>query len=220
MTFDKEWENIFKSRSWGKYPSEEVIRFMARNYYGVPDRSRVKVLDLGCGTGANSWFVGREGFSVFGIDGSESAISAASERFKKERMKGDFIVGDINYLPYENESFDCVLDVCAMQHNVVSDIRQIVNEVKRVLKKGGKVFGMCASIKTSGKGKAKVIEINTFRGMDDAMISKGLIIHLFSEKEIVKLFDGFERMSIDKIRRTDHDGRHAVENYIYSFRRP
>lgn len=27
------WENIHANQEWGKYPSEQVVRFVARNYY-------------------------------------------------------------------------------------------------------------------------------------------------------------------------------------------
>ena len=32
-SFDNVWEEIHASQEWGKYPSEPVIRFVARNYY-------------------------------------------------------------------------------------------------------------------------------------------------------------------------------------------
>lgn len=48
MAFDTRWEEIHGTRSWGQYPSEAVIRFVARNYY-AGDRSKTKILDFGCG---------------------------------------------------------------------------------------------------------------------------------------------------------------------------
>ncbi len=41
-----EWEKVHHDREWGKYPSEPVIRFVARNYYKL-DRNHVKILDFG-----------------------------------------------------------------------------------------------------------------------------------------------------------------------------
>ncbi|WP_240682424.1 hypothetical protein [Campylobacter jejuni] len=49
------WEQIFSKKEWGKYPSENVIRFIARNFYNVQDRSKINILELGFGTGANLW---------------------------------------------------------------------------------------------------------------------------------------------------------------------
>jgi tRNA G46 methylase TrmB len=51
-------------QEWGKYPPEHVIRFVARNFYRVPDRKYVHLLEVGCGPGANVWFMAREGFAV------------------------------------------------------------------------------------------------------------------------------------------------------------
>ena len=49
-TIDKAWEEIHSSRDWGQYPSEHVIRFVARNYYNKK-RDEVKILDFGIGGG-------------------------------------------------------------------------------------------------------------------------------------------------------------------------
>src|SRR3989338_11176865 len=95
MSWDKTWEKVFSSKEWGKYPPEVLVRFVARNYYAAPDRSKIKILDLGCGTGAATWYMAREGFSVVGIDGSKTAIKIARRRFKAEKLKADFKNGDI-----------------------------------------------------------------------------------------------------------------------------
>ena len=85
-TWDPGWEQIFSSREWGKYPPEHVIRFIARSFYGVPDRKEVRLLEPGCGPGANIWFMAREGFTVSGIDGSATSIKQADERLVRWRF--------------------------------------------------------------------------------------------------------------------------------------
>ena len=40
------WEDIFQKRGWGKYPEVELVRFVARNYYNVPDRKKIVFMDL------------------------------------------------------------------------------------------------------------------------------------------------------------------------------
>lgn len=52
-TFSEEWENIHAAQEWRKYPSIQVVQFVARNYYKT-QRNRVKILDFGCGAGANT----------------------------------------------------------------------------------------------------------------------------------------------------------------------
>lgn len=43
MTWNKVWDNIFKNKEWGKYPNEELIRFIARNFYKVKDRKQKNI---------------------------------------------------------------------------------------------------------------------------------------------------------------------------------
>lgn len=106
MAWDQTWENVFKTQEWGKYPSEDLIRFVARNFYGAPSRKEIKILEVGCGTGANLWYVAREGFSVYGIDGSKTAVEKANARLNSEipGWSGELLIGDIISLPY-NDAF-------------------------------------------------------------------------------------------------------------------
>ncbi|EJE1584224.1 SAM-dependent methyltransferase [Campylobacter upsaliensis] len=90
------WEEIFSKKEWGKYPSESVIRFIARNFYNVKDRNSIKILELGLGTGANLWFCAREGFKVSGIEWSKTGVERFKARliflkaFKKLKVGGKF----------------------------------------------------------------------------------------------------------------------------------
>src|SRR5207247_2009282 len=84
MSWDPVWEGVFTSQNWGKYPGEDVIRFVARNYYAAEDRSKVRFLEVGSGTGANLWFLAREGFSAHGMEGSPTAAGLARQRLDSE----------------------------------------------------------------------------------------------------------------------------------------
>ncbi len=84
MPWDRTWEDIFRSQAWGKYPSEDVIRFVARNFYTVPERDAIRILEVGCGPGANVWYIAKEGFSAYGIDGSTTAITICRQRMAAE----------------------------------------------------------------------------------------------------------------------------------------
>jgi len=115
--WDPAWEQIFSSKEWGEYPPEHVIRFVARNFYGVPDRKEVRLLEPGCGPGANVWFMAREGFTVSGIDGSATSIKQASERLTREGLAADLRVGDFSTLPWPGSRFDGVVENVSLCHN-------------------------------------------------------------------------------------------------------
>ena len=84
-SFDETWEEIHATQEWGKYPSESVIRFAARNYY-KSDRKDVKILDFGCGGGSHTWYLAREGFDVYAFDGSQSAVKNVKVRLEQEGL--------------------------------------------------------------------------------------------------------------------------------------
>src|ERR1022692_4131077 len=108
---DEVWEQLFSSQEWGKYPPEHVIRFIARNFYRSANRKAVKILEVGCGPGANLWFMAKEGFDVYGIDGSTSAIRYAGERLCREGLSVNLMVGDFcARLPWPESLFDGVLE--------------------------------------------------------------------------------------------------------------
>ena len=108
-SFDETWEKIHAAQEWGKYPSEPVIRFVARNYYNEA-RKAVKILDFGCGGGSHTWYLAREGFDTYGFDGSKSAVNKVETRLKEEKLQADLRVRDALELDYENDFFDCVID--------------------------------------------------------------------------------------------------------------
>ena len=67
------WNKIFTQKEWGRYPSENLIKFIAKNFYHLK-RSEINILEIGCGPGANIWYLSREGFISHGIDISSVAI--------------------------------------------------------------------------------------------------------------------------------------------------
>jgi 2-polyprenyl-3-methyl-5-hydroxy-6-metoxy-1,4-benzoquinol methylase len=72
---------------------------------------KIKILDIGCGTGRHSLELARRGYSLTGIDLSESMIGKARKLAQKENLKIDFQVRDARSLKFR-ESFDLVIMIC------------------------------------------------------------------------------------------------------------
>ena len=53
-----------------RYPNEELLRFMGRNFFAIPSelRKETRILELGCGSCANLWMLASEGFKAYGLD--------------------------------------------------------------------------------------------------------------------------------------------------------
>ncbi|EFM2942920.1 class I SAM-dependent methyltransferase, partial [Campylobacter upsaliensis] len=149
------WEEIFSKKEWGKYPSESVIRFIARNFYNAKDRNAIKILELGLGTGANLWFCAREGFKVSGIEWSKTGVERFKARLKEEKLStqieqieiGDYLEKLDNF---KDESFDAVIDVASLCCNDREKTRQIFLKAFKKLKVGGKFFSTALGRGASG----------------------------------------------------------------------
>ena len=145
-SWDPVWEKIFSSREWGKYPPEELIRFTAQQFYKTTNRQKINFLDLGCGTGSCSWYLAKEGFTVYGVDGSKTAISKAKTRFRKDKLKGNFTVMDYINLDFPDNFFDATIDIGSIQCNPIYNVPVILKEIQRVLKPNGKLFFLMSAV--------------------------------------------------------------------------
>ena len=70
-----------------------------------------RALDLGCGTGTNSIYLARHGFSTVGVDYSPRAIATAREKARRAGVAVDWYVADATRLNFLNPPFDFVLDL-------------------------------------------------------------------------------------------------------------
>lgn len=141
-SFQRLWEELRKEgKQTARYPYEKIISFVLRYHPKDKRREDTNILEVGCGAGNNLWAVAMEGFRVYGIDGSETAINMAKDIFKRFGLQGEFIVGDFTKgLPYPDNFFDLVIDRGAITCVDYEDARQVVKEVNRVLKHGGFLF--------------------------------------------------------------------------------
>jgi SAM-dependent methyltransferase len=222
MAWDPVWEKIFRERdSWGKYPPEELVRFIARSYYQVPDRAAIKVLEVGCGPGSGpSWFIAREGFSLTGIDGSATAIAKAKVNFAKENLHGDFVVGDLADLPWPDDYFDCVVDVHCLQCNDERDTRTIISQIHRVLKPGGKHFSSTVGRGTWGDTLGRTVDGTTVTAISEGPLS-GMGVNRFATSEsLLDLYAGFQSIELNYSVRSMDNTAHEIKNWILTCIKP
>ena len=215
-TFDKIWEQIHQEQEWGKYPPEEIIRFTARNFYRS-DRPATKLLDMGCGTGAICWYLAREGFDVYGYDGSKTAVAKARQRLLEENLKAEIIVTDAANTSYPDEFFDGIIDSAMICANTADGIRSILKESCRILKKGGRIFSSgLFKIGMSGYGTGEMIEPHTYREMTEGLLAHRGTVHFFDENQIRDFWKlaGFKNIQIDSLERTDGGAAVTVKCFM------
>jgi len=97
----------------------------------VTDR-RPRILDVGCGTGANLIMLSKYG-DAEGVDVSEDALA-----FCRERGLDKLKLGAAEELPYEDGTFDLVTAFDVVEH--MDDDLACLREMRRVLRPGGRVL--------------------------------------------------------------------------------
>jgi len=94
------------------------------------------VLDLGCGTGFFLELIAKDPSEYVGIDISAAMLAKARLKYPEHA----FDIGDMSQLSYEADSFDFVVALWSFSYT--TNPERAANEVRRVLKPGGKFFAI------------------------------------------------------------------------------
>ena len=95
-----------------------------------------KMLDIGCGSGLYATLAAKSGAVVTGFDATQQLIEEA----KLRNPSINFLTGEMEELPFEDNSFDIVSGFNSFQY--ASDVKHALSEAKRVLKDKGKLVAM------------------------------------------------------------------------------
>ena len=201
------WEKIHASRSWGKYPDTEIVSLLISNFPTIDKRRETRVLDLGCGSGANSLMMIAEGFLTYGVDFSNSAINKLGlklEILNESKHIQNFNVANFSNLPWADGHFDVVVDCMAIYANDLSTIKKTFSEVERVLIKGGRFISKSWSQETMKIGNGLEVEKGTLDCLTEGPCKGFGISHFFTEQELIKLCVNFE---LDILKKTIKEDR-------------
>ena len=206
QSFDPIWEEKYSSGHQQRAPWDEVVSYVFRNMPKDKPRSEIKILEVGCGTASNLWFFALEGFDVYGIEGSAAAIETAKNRFQEDDITGDLRVGDFTSLPFEDETFDLVIDRGALTCCGTQDMRIAIKEIHRCIKPNGKFLytPICDNDTSASSGEESHdgVRINisegSFQGVGQIRFVSKDEIEMFVPKE------DWNILSIHKEESTDH----------------
>ena len=142
----KQWyEELFENYAL-KYDRESFVRgtmgecdFIEQeiNY----DKTR-QILDIGCGTGRHSIELAKRGYSVTGIDLSESQLIRAKEKASAQNLEINFERQDARQLTFTSE-FDLVIMLCEGGFSLMETDEmnwQILRNARNALKSQGKLI--------------------------------------------------------------------------------
>ncbi len=99
---------------------------------------KMRILDVGTGTGFLAILLAELGHEVVGVDISEGMLKVAREKARKAGLDVKFEVADAENLPFDDEEFDAV--VCRHVLWTLPNPERALREWARVVKAGGKVI--------------------------------------------------------------------------------
>jgi len=226
MSWDPVWDDVYRTRAWGQYPGEDVIRFVQRHFGAVQERGRVRLLEIGCGAGANLWYLAREGYSVHGIEGSTTAVQLAAERLDREcpgwRERGGRVeAADMARVAAPAASFDAVLDVVALCYSDFSEASRTYAELARVTRPGGRLFSRTLAAGCWGEGTGEPAGPGRWYCAEGPLAGLGAT-RFTSEDEVPRLLgSGWRLDHIERATQTEGDRRHEIRYLqIHASRRP
>lgn len=101
-----------------------------------------KTLDYGCGPGVSTMFLNEIGLEVEGVDICQDMLKEA----KKLDIEAPFSLITSGQLPYADHTFDIVFSsFVLLEISNKPELSHVINEIYRVLKKGGLFIGITGS---------------------------------------------------------------------------
>jgi SAM-dependent methyltransferase len=102
---------------------------------------RLRILEVGCGTGGIGLYLATQGFKVSAVDREQydpEALRAARDYSRKTGVALDLHLADATALPFGQAAFDCVVCSNVVEH--LDDAERALAEIHRVLVPGGVAF--------------------------------------------------------------------------------
>ncbi len=129
--YDYSSESMINKRDIFSLNSLEVLNEITGMY---TYDEKLKILDVGCGSGYTVNYLSERGFDVTGIDFYEEVINEGKKRYKYINIK----VMDANNIDFPRNTFDIILFECSL--SVMQNQKNILNDSKKLLKKDGLIL--------------------------------------------------------------------------------
>lgn len=204
MSFSEKWEMQFSdatSAQISRWPWSDLVSFVMR--YARPSGPEFRVLELGCGSGANVPFFRYLNVDYCAVEGSQSAVRMLKETYPDwaDRFAQTDFTKDIHF----DGPFDLIFDRGSLPHNHTAPIRDCLALVDKALKPGGTYIGIdwfSTELSDYQRGE-QGDDVYTRINIEDGPLSNVGPVHFSDEAHILDLFSGYD-VTVLVHKRLDH----------------
>jgi ubiquinone/menaquinone biosynthesis C-methylase UbiE len=213
MTELKAWNNHYtRTKSVLTYPDENLVR-MLKAYLDGKTRNEIESLvsiDLGCGTGRHLKLLNESGIqNIIGLDASMNALKICKELYSFQLVQTTN-----NSLPFRDSYFDIAISWGSLHYCTKDLLADQITEIRRVMKKGGRLFGTLRSEMDTYLKKGRHLGNDTWiTDLDDI---KNSVASFYNENELKSALDVFSKFEYGIIERTIiGDSRKRISHWIF-----
>jgi cyclopropane fatty-acyl-phospholipid synthase-like methyltransferase len=223
-TLKQQWEATHNTMQWGQYPSEPLIQWVARNFTDKDSRKAMTVLDVGCGAGANLWYLAEQGFNCTGIDIAENALDRCKDLLAKRGQQAQLIRASMTDLPFAPESFDIILDLGGSSSIPLAVVPEYMAQIHTILKPGGHFFASFVGAKTSLNTEQATTcdndeEQSFFVANGTTVLANTPTVQVFNQGQLQQFLHAFNQVYFEENLRSTHNQTKWLQHFWIHARR-
>lgn len=196
MINNKSWDKHYtRDKSILIYPDENLVR-MLKPYIEAKNKTQLRALDLGCGTGRHIKLSMELGVAdVLGIDTSHNALKISGSMYSIP-----VIEGNATNIPVKDRSCDIVISWGSLHYTTKENLPVMIKEIYRILKKGGRLFGTLRTQRDTCLKSGIQAGNNTW--ITDSKDIENSVVSFYNEKELAGMLEKFSSSSYGLMERS------------------
>jgi SAM-dependent methyltransferase len=186
------WDALYENGAYLIYPSEVLVQLYFRAF--GKELKAGSFLDHGCGSGNNSEFLAKRGWSVTGSDTSQQALNIQSKRMASESGKHTQVLLDSEKpLTEQLNGFDNILCWDALCYNQLAKAKADSRDLMKLLAAGGYLFVNMPTMRHEFATTGRLLEDGSFENRRVGTRQEGAIMSIPENlDELVSWFKGLE----------------------------
>ena len=216
MGFDQDWEKTYASGTHlSVWPWSDIVSLVNRHCKPLITKGGGRVLELGCGAGANIPLFLALGMDYYAIEGSQTIVSQLHERYPN--LANKIHIGDFTKEQPFQIDFDIVIDRASLTCNTTSSIKGALQIAFDSLKIGGLFIGTdwYSQSHTDFKGGEKSEDEFTRKNHTKGQFVGVGNVHFSDEPHLRDLFSKFEIIFMEEklFKRHEPNDKHQFASW-------